>query len=112
MGDDSMAHRPPPGAAKIKVLSVFGTRPEAIKMAPVVRLLRASQDRFQSRVCVTAQHRDMLDQVLRLFAITPDYDLDTMRKGQSPTQVAAAVLEKLESILQDEKPDWMIVQGD
>jgi len=98
--------------SRIKVLSVFGTRPEAIKMAPIVRLLRLATDRFTTRVCVTAQHRDMLDQVLRLFALTPDYDLDVMQDSQSPSQVAAAVLRKLEPILRDEAPHWVIVQGD
>lgn len=103
----------------MKVLVVFGTRPEAIKMAPVIRELgrRASQringrQSLETRVCVTAQHRDMLDQVLRLFGIRPDYDLDVMATNQSPTQVAAAVLAGLEPILQKEQPDWVLLQGD
>lgn len=96
----------------MKVLSVFGTRPEAIKMAPVVQELQRHADRIISRVCVTAQHRQMLDQVLDLFGIAPDYDLDIMQESQSPTQVAAAVLSKLEPILQTERPDWVLVQGD
>lgn len=96
----------------LKVLSVFGTRPEAIKMAPVVQAMAARPDVFESRVCVTAQHRSMLDQTLQLFRIDPDYDLDIMAKDQSPTQVAAAVLSKLEPILTTEKPDWVLLQGD
>ena len=96
----------------MKILSVFGTRPEAIKMAPVVRELDKHPTQITSRVCVTAQHRQMLDQVLHLFGIVPEYDLDIMQEGQSPTQVAAAVLAKLEQILRDEQPDWVLVQGD
>jgi UDP-N-acetylglucosamine 2-epimerase (non-hydrolysing) len=96
----------------IKVLSVFGTRPEAIKMAPVIRALEKRPNQFVSRVCVTAQHRQMLDQILVLFGIRPEYDLDVMRQNQSSSQVAAAVLQKLEPILKAEKPDWVFVQGD
>jgi UDP-N-acetylglucosamine 2-epimerase (non-hydrolysing) len=96
----------------MKILSVFGTRPEAIKMAPVVKELSKHPAQITSRVCVTAQHRQMLDQVLRLFNIVPEYDLDIMQEGQSPAQVAAAVLSKLEQILLDEQPDWVLVQGD
>ena len=96
----------------MKVLSVFGTRPEAIKLAPVIRELRRHPDRVMCKVCVTAQHRQMLDQVLRLFNIVPDYDLNVMEDNQSPTQVASAVLARLEPILQAERPDWVLVQGD
>lgn len=96
----------------IKVLSVFGTRPEAIKMAPVVKELEKHPSRIDSRVCVTAQHRQMLDQVLDLFGIAPDYDLNVMQDSESPAQVAAAVLAKLGPILQAERPDWVLVQGD
>ncbi|MBN1890311.1 MAG: UDP-N-acetylglucosamine 2-epimerase (non-hydrolyzing) [Thermoflexales bacterium] len=96
----------------MKVLSVFGTRPEAVKMAPVVNLLEKHPDRIVSRVCVSAQHRQMLDQVLTLFGIAPAYDLNVMQDSQSPTQVVAAVLSKLEPILQAEKPDWVLAQGD
>lgn len=96
----------------IKVLSVFGTRPEAIKMAPVVRELERRADAFISRVCVTGQHREMLDQVLQLFAIRPDYDLAVMADNQTPTAVAAAVLGRLEPVLERERPDWVLVQGD
>ncbi len=97
---------------RIKVLSVFGTRPEAIKMAPVIRELEKHPNFITSKVCVTAQHREMLDQILDLFKIIPDYDLNLMKAGQSPTQVAALVLSQLESILQVEQPDWVLVQGD
>ena len=96
----------------ISVLSVFGTRPEAIKMAPVVRELQKHPKQIKSLVCVTAQHREMLDQVLDLFSITPHSDLSIMEKGQTPTQVAAAVLTGLEPVLQQERPDWILVQGD
>ncbi len=96
----------------LKVLCVFGTRPEAIKMAPVVRELQKHPDRVEPLVCVTAQHRQMLDQVLGLFAIRPDYDLGVMGDNQTPTQVASAVLARLEPILQKERPDWVLVQGD
>ena len=96
----------------MKVLSVFGTRPEAIKMAPVVRELERHGQHIESRVCVTGQHRDMLDQVLDRFHIGTDYDLDVMRPGQSPAQVAAKVMGALEPILRAEQPDWVLVQGD
>ena len=96
----------------IKILSIFGTRPEAIKMAPVVTELEKRSDQVVSRVCVTAQHRQMLDQVLELFNIVPDYDLDVMQESQTPTQVASVVLAHLEPILRDEQPDWVLVQGD
>jgi UDP-N-acetylglucosamine 2-epimerase (non-hydrolysing) len=96
----------------LKVLTVFGTRPEAVKLGPVIHELARHPDRISSRVCVTAQHRDMLDQVLRIFAIQPDYDLDVMQANQTPTQVAAAVLARLEPILLQERPDWVLVQGD
>jgi UDP-N-acetylglucosamine 2-epimerase (non-hydrolysing) len=98
----------------MKVLTIFGTRPEAVKVAPVIQeLQRRSKDTgLQRVVCVTAQHRQMLDQVLHLFGIKPDYDLDVMRNNQSPTQVAANVLTRLEPILQAERPDWVLVQGD
>src|ERR1700694_5528142 len=96
----------------LKVLTVFGTRPEAVKLGPVILELARYKDRIDSRVCVTAQHRDMLDQVLRIFDIQPDYDLAVMQDNQSPPQVAAAVLARLEPILLQEQPDWVLVQGD
>jgi UDP-N-acetylglucosamine 2-epimerase (non-hydrolysing) len=95
-----------------KVLTVFGTRPEAVKLGPVIRELARYPEQIASRICVTAQHRDMLDQVLRVFGIQPDYDLDVMHDNQTPTQVAASVLSGLEPILVDERPDWVLVQGD
>lgn len=96
----------------IKVLSVFGTRPEAIKMAPVIKELEKYPEQVTSRVCVTAQHRQMLDQVLHFFDIVPDHDFNLMRENQSPPQVAAAVLAGLEPVLAAERPDWVLVQGD
>lgn len=95
----------------IKVLSVFGTRPEAIKMAPVVAAL-AADDAIDARVCVTAQHRGMLDQVLDAFGITPDHDLDLMRAGQDLTDVTARVLTGMRGVLAEEAPDWVLVHGD
>ncbi len=95
----------------MRVLSVLGTRPEAIKLAPVVREL-ARRPEIQSRVCVTGQHREMLVPVLDLFNMEPDVDLQVMRPGQTPTQVAAAVLAGIEPVLASERPDWVLVQGD
>jgi UDP-N-acetylglucosamine 2-epimerase (non-hydrolysing) len=96
----------------INVLSIFGTRPEAIKMAPVVKGLAAKPDLFNARVCVTAQHRDMLDQVLRLFDIVPDHDLNVMTPGQSLFEITASVLLGLKPVLEAEKPDIVLVHGD
>jgi len=96
----------------MKVLSVFGTRPEAIKMAPVVKELRRHKERIESLVCVTAQHREMLDQVLALFGIDPEYDLNVMQENQSLAQVAANVLLRLDEVLEKEQPDWVLTQGD
>ncbi|MFZ1793725.1 MAG: UDP-N-acetylglucosamine 2-epimerase, partial [Anaerolineae bacterium] len=96
----------------LKILSVFGTRPEAVKMAPVVRELAARPSEIISRVCVTAQHRQMLDQVLHAFGIVPDVDLNLMQPGQTLSQSAAAVLKNMEPVLLAEKPDWVLVQGD
>jgi UDP-N-acetylglucosamine 2-epimerase (non-hydrolysing) len=98
--------------ARLAVLSVFGTRPEAIKMAPVIRELGRYPAEIASTVCVTGQHREMLDEVLEAFAITAHHDLDVMRPGQSPTGVAAGVLRRLEPVLADVRPDWVLVQGD
>lgn len=95
----------------MRVLSVFGTRPEAIKMAPVVNAL-AQADGIDSRVCVTAQHREMLDQVLGLFDIRPDYDLDLMKPGQDLTDITANVLHGLKPILFSFRPDLVLVHGD
>ena len=96
----------------IRVLSVFGTRPEAIKMAPVVHRLRADPGRFESIVCVSAQHRAMLDQVLEVFDLRADHDLDLMTPGQSPGEVVARVLERLPVLLRQVRPDLLLVQGD
>jgi UDP-N-acetylglucosamine 2-epimerase (non-hydrolysing) len=96
----------------MKILSIFGTRPEAIKMAPVLKQLHKRPDQFTSVVCVTAQHRQMLDQVLGLFDIRPDYDLNIMRPDQSLAQVTASALMEIDSVLREEKPDWVLTQGD
>jgi UDP-N-acetylglucosamine 2-epimerase len=95
----------------MRILSVLGTRPEAIKMAPIVRRL-ARTSGVESLVCVTAQHRQMLDQVLDLFAIRPDRDLDLMRAGQGLTYITTAVLERLGEVLRELRPDRVLVQGD
>jgi UDP-N-acetylglucosamine 2-epimerase (non-hydrolysing) len=95
----------------MKLLIVFGTRPEAIKMAPLVRVLKQSPQ-FEVRVCVTAQHREMLDQVLQLFDITPDFDLNLMRAGQTLTQLTCNILQAMETVLVKYKPDWVLVHGD
>lgn len=97
---------------KIKVLSVFGTRPETLKMAPVLRELRKHSDKIISTCCVTAQHREMLDQMLNLFDIRPDYDLRLMTSNQSPSNVTSKVFEKMNPVISEEKPDWVLVQGD
>lgn len=94
-----------------KVLTVFGTRPEAIKMAPVVEALR-DDPRFDARVCITAQHREMLDQVLNLFDIVPDHDLNIMSPGQSLHEVTSRILTGLAPVLDAEKPDIVLVHGD
>ncbi len=94
-----------------KVLCVFGTRPEAIKMAPVIKELR-KHPAAECRACVTAQHRQMLDQVLRLFDIEPDYDLDIMQEDQSLSYITGRVLTEVEEIIREEQPDWVLVQGD
>jgi UDP-N-acetylglucosamine 2-epimerase (non-hydrolysing) len=98
-------------ADELKILTIFGTRPEAVKMAPVVHTL-AQTPGIQVRVCVTAQHRQMLDQVLNLFGIKPDIDLDLMRPNQSLPDLTASLLTHLNPVLAAEKPDWILVQGD
>lgn len=97
--------------ADLRVLSIFGTRPEAIKMAPVIKALEGTPG-IHSRVCVTAQHREMLDQVLELFKIKPDVDLNLMRPNQSLAQLTAQILENIDPVLADERPDWVLIQGD
>jgi len=94
-----------------KILIVFGTRPEAIKMAPVVKAFQ-QDERFDTAVCVTAQHRSMLDQVLGLFEIEPEYDLDIMKEGQGLSGITSAVITKLETVLQEYQPDYVLVHGD
>lgn len=95
----------------MKILSVFGTRPEAIKMAPVVKALEAD-DRFDSAVCVTGQHAEMLAQVNELFGVVPDFDLKIMKAGQGLTHITTAVLEGMEPVLAQVKPDYVLVHGD
>jgi UDP-N-acetylglucosamine 2-epimerase (non-hydrolysing) len=95
----------------LRILSVFGTRPEAVKMAPVVRQLTQTAG-IESLVCVTAQHRQMLDQVLDLFQIKPDVDLNLMRENQSLAELSAAIFSGLDPVLADLQPDWVLVQGD
>ena len=94
-----------------KILTVFGTRPEAIKMAPLVHAL-AADNRFDAKVCVTAQHREMLDQVLELFEIKPDFDLNIMKAGQTLNDVTTAILMEIKPVLEDFKPDVVLVHGD
>jgi UDP-N-acetylglucosamine 2-epimerase (non-hydrolysing) len=96
----------------LKVMSVFGTRPEAIKMAPIVGELQRRTGDIQSLVCVTAQHREMLDQVLSVFGVRPDHDLDLMRPDQSLPELTARVLLETTRVLRDERPDVVLVQGD
>ncbi|GGD01392.1 non-hydrolyzing UDP-N-acetylglucosamine 2-epimerase [Enterococcus wangshanyuanii] len=97
---------------KIKVMTVFGTRPEAIKMAPLIKELEQHPEQFESVVTVSAQHRQMLDQVLADFQITPDHDLDIMKAGQTLADITSQVLTNLTAVLQAEKPDIVLVHGD
>lgn len=96
---------------KMKVMTVFGTRPEAIKMAPIIKELEKREE-FESRVCVTAQHRQMLDQVMEIFKIQPDYDLDIMKDKQSLSGITCRALEGIESVIKKENPDIVLVHGD
>lgn len=102
----------PRNCSRMKILVVIGTRPEAIKMAPIVKMLRLRSEVFDSRVCVTAQHRQMLDEVFTVFGIQADYDLDVMVPGQSPSQVCGRVFMQLDPVVEIEQPDWVLVQGD
>lgn len=95
----------------MKILTVFGTRPEAIKMAPLVLALQ-NDERFESSLCVTGQHREMLDQVLSLFQLTPNFDLNIMKPGQDLTDVTASILQGMKSVLVEVKPDLVLVHGD
>ncbi|MDE6367997.1 MAG: UDP-N-acetylglucosamine 2-epimerase (non-hydrolyzing), partial [Muribaculaceae bacterium] len=97
---------------KMKVMLVFGTRPEAIKMAPVVGALKSAADEFDVTVTVTGQHRQMLDSVLDVFGIKPDYDLNIMRPGQDLYDVTSRVLEGMRTVLAESKPDIVLVHGD
>jgi len=94
------------------VLSVVGTRPEAVKMAPIIKELSRYPDKISSLVCVTGQHREMLDQVLALFDILPDYDLDIMRPDQELSQLTSDLFAKLDPIVKQTKPNWILAQGD
>lgn len=100
-----------PLQGRIKVLTVFGTRPEAIKMAPLALAL-AADARFDAKLCVTAQHREMLDQVLHLFAIQPDFDLNVMKPGQDLTDVTTGILQGMKGVFSQFKPDIVLVHGD
>ena len=95
----------------MKILCVFGTRPEAIKMAPLIKLLNADSN-IECRVCITGQHREMLDQVLDVFDINADYDLDIMVPNQDLNEITAKILSRLRPILQDYKPNTLVVHGD
>jgi len=95
-----------------KILTIFGTRPEAIKLAPIIQRLKAEGSRLKATICVTAQHREMLDQVLGLFAIEPDIDLDLMQPGQTLAEITARVVLGIDQVLLQERPDVILVQGD
>ncbi len=98
--------------SKLKVMTIFGTRPEAVKMAPLVLELNKHADQIESIVCVTAQHRQILDQVLEFFEIQPDYDLNVMKDRQTLTETTVRVLEGLDPVLTEAKPDIVLVHGD
>ena len=95
-----------------KVVLVFGTRPEAIKMAPIVKEFQKHPDEFKTIVCVTGQHREMLDQVLNIFEITPDYDLNIMKQGQDLYDITSRVLTGMRDVLRESQPDIVLVHGD
>ena len=96
----------------IKILIVFGTRPEAIKMAPLVKIFQKYPELFEVRVCITAQHRTMLDQVLEFFDITPDYDLDLMKPEQNLYGLTADIISNMKPILEEYQPKYVFVHGD
>lgn len=96
----------------LKIMPIFGTRPEAVKMAPLVNLLKSRPQQFECTVCVTAQHREMLDQVLSTFGVVPDYDLNIMQSGQSLAQITTRALEGLDKVLAEAKPTVVLAQGD
>ena len=95
-----------------KILVVFGTRPEAIKMAPLIKELEKNQNFFHTKVCITAQHREMLDQVLKLFNIRPDYDLNIMKPDQNLSEITSTIIQKIKPILEEANPDLILVHGD
>src|SRR3989339_1773978 len=95
-----------------KIMIVFGTRPEAIKMAPLVKQFGAHRSEFVVKVCVTAQHRQMLDDVLRTFKIKPDHDLNIMQDGQTLYHVTSEALLRMKVVLEEEKPDLVLIHGD
>ena len=95
-----------------KILLVFGTRPEAIKMCPLVKEFQKYPTTFDTKVCVTGQHREMLDQVLRIFDVKPDYDLNIMKKGQDLYDITARVLTGMRDVLKEAQPDIVLVHGD
>lgn len=97
---------------RMRVLVIFGTRPEAVKLAPVIKECQKHPDKIETRVCITAQHREMLDQVLDVFAIKPDIDLDIMQPDQSLSQLTARIFNDLDPIVKQEHPDWILIQGD
>ncbi|MEO0101921.1 MAG: UDP-N-acetylglucosamine 2-epimerase, partial [candidate division WOR-3 bacterium] len=99
-------------SSPLRCLFIFGTRPEAIKLAPVIKELAEDKRRFSVKICVTAQHRDMLDMVLETFHLHPDFDLGIMREGQTLFDINVRVLRGLEKLLQRERPDSVFVQGD
>lgn len=101
-----------PKSSRQRILFVFGTRPEAIKVCPIVLHMQTRPDEFDVKVCVTAQHREMLDQVLAVFQVRPDYDLDLMRPNQTLSQLTARIIAALEPVMEVEQPDMVIVQGD
>jgi len=96
----------------LTVLSVVGTRPETIKMAPVIKEIKKHSDRLSSVVCSVGQHREMLDQVLQLFQIKPDYELDLMQANQTLSQLTAASFTGLDKVVSETKPNWVFAQGD
>jgi UDP-N-acetylglucosamine 2-epimerase (non-hydrolysing) len=112
MGNDEFNLAPRDNRELKRLLVIFGTRPEAIKLCPLVRELRRRPDLFSVKVCVTAQHREMLDQALQAFSVQPDYDLDLMRPRQTLSGLTARILSALEAVFQRERPDLAVVQGD
>ena len=97
---------------KRHVIVIFGTRPEAVKMAPVIRTLKNRPEAFKTTICITAQHREMLDQVLDAFNVSPDIDLDLMRPNQSLAELTARIFKNLDPVLKKVQPDWLLIQGD